>query len=333
MARTGERFGMQIADYPHRPGAHCGSASLRNLSAYYGWNYDEALCFGLGAGIGFGYYEAGPASRTIMGRTSWLELTFFETLAIPFEEGDGEEWETAWEAVEARLTDGTPVMLFADLYYLDYYGTDTHFGPHTLVCVGSDDGVLLSDSEFDVVQRLPTDRLRRAWGSEHGFVGPLSNRWLAVEGKSPTASVSVESAAREAISRATSGILEDGESDTWGTQGIAGIRRFARELPDWAELEDAAWTARFAYQNVERRGTGGGAFRRLYGAFLAQLDFLDDSYAERTRAIADDWSALGDTLKAASETPTEDVFERAAEQAEAIADREEALFADLREMV
>lgn len=325
---------MMVTDYPHRPGAHCGSASLRNLSAHYGWGFDEPLCFGLGAGIGFGYHEAGPASRTIMGRTSWLESTFFETLAIPFEENDGEEWETAWEAVETRLADGTPVMLFADLYYLDYYGTDTHFGPHTLVCVGSDgEEVVLSDSEFDAVQRLPTERLRRAWGSEHGFVGPLSNRWLAVDGEQPAPDATVEDAARQAIERAADGMLGDGECGAWGTQGVVGIRRFARELPDWGELEDASWTARFAYQNVERRGTGGGAFRRLYAEFLAQLDFLDDGYAERTRAIADDWSALGETLEEASETPTEEVFQRAGEQAGAIADREEALLADLRDEI
>ncbi|GAA0475507.1 DUF4872 domain-containing protein [Halococcus dombrowskii] len=191
--------------------------------------------------------------------------------------------------------------------------------------------MLLSDSEFETVQRLPIDRLRQAWGSEHGFVGPLSNRWLAVDGERPSPNTSIECAARAAIARAAKGMLTDDESGAWGTQGVAGIRRFARELPEWTKLDDASWTARFAYQNIERRGTGGGAFRRLYADFLAQLDFLDDSFADRTRAIADDWSALGDTLRAASETPTVELFERASEQAAAIADREEELFADLRE--
>jgi hypothetical protein len=322
---------MSIADYPHRPGAHCGSASLRNLAAHYGWGFDEPLSFGLGAGIGFGYYENGPASRTIMGRSSWLESNFFDTLAIPFVEGDGSDWKTAWEVVNARAVGGTPVVLFADLYYLDYYGTDTHFGPHTLVCLGTEEGkVLLSDSEFETIQRLPIDRLRQAWGSEHGFVGPLSNRWLAVDGEHPSPNASIESAARAAIARAVKGMLTDGEPGAWGTQGVAGIRRFARELPGWTELDDASWSARFAYQNVERRGTGGGAFRRLYADFLAHLDFLDGSFADRTRAIADDWSALAGTLRAASETPTMEFFERASEQAAAIADREEKLFADLR---
>ena len=321
---------MRLSAYPHRPGAHCGSASLRNLAEFHRWEFDEPLCFGLGAGLGFGFYERGPASRTIMGRTSWLESSFFETLDIPHREQSGEDFETAWAAVRERLATGTPVVLFADLYYLDYYGTDTHFGPHTLVCVGHDGDVLLSDSEFDAVQELPTERLRRAWGSEYGFVGPLSNRWLAVEDESPTPDNSVETAARRAIARTADAMLDEDENGDWGTQGVAGMRRFARDLPAWADLDDASWTARFAYQNVERRGTGGGAFRRLYADFLAQLDFVDSSFAGRMEGIADDWSSLGELLREASETPTESAFERASEQAHETADREEALFSDLR---
>lgn len=324
---------MQVSEYPHRPGAHCGSASLRNLSAFYGWEFDEPLCFGLGAGLGFGYYDRGPASRTIMGRTSWLESTFFEALDIAHREHTGEDWETAWSGVRERLAADVPVILFVDLYYLDYYGTDTHFGPHTLVCVGREDGVLLSDSEFDAVQELPTDRLRQAWGSAHGFVGPLSNRWLTADGQtgeSLTPGRPVETAARQAITRTAAAMLNEVETGAWGMQGVAGIREFARDLPEWSELDDPSWTARFAYQNVERRGTGGGAFRRLYADFLAQLDFVNASYADRMEVIADDWSALGDLLREASETPTDDAFERAGERAAAIAAREEALFVDLQ---
>ncbi|WP_435077291.1 BtrH N-terminal domain-containing protein [Halococcus sp. AFM35] len=66
----------------HTAGRTCGSVSLRNLSAYRGCDFDEPLCFGLGAGIGFSYYETSPASRsTIMSRTSWLESTLFRSIS------------------------------------------------------------------------------------------------------------------------------------------------------------------------------------------------------------------------------------------------------------
>ncbi|MFH5801302.1 BtrH N-terminal domain-containing protein [Haladaptatus sp. CMAA 1911] len=324
---------MQLSEYAHTPGAHCGSSSLRNLSDYYDWGFDESHCFGLGAGLGFGYYERGPASRLIMGRNGQLETGFFETLGIDYEESSGESWGTAWRSVESALADDVPAMLFVDLYYLDYFGTDTHFGPHILLCVGVDgDDVLLSDSEFDTIQRLPRSHLRDAWDSDYGF-GPLDNRWLVVT--DPTIESGRTMAARKAVRR-TAEFMLSSEEGGWQSQGVDGIRRFAEDLPTWTELDDASWCARFAYQNIERRGTGGGAFRRLYADFLDQVGTdlgLDGEVSERFHAVADEWTELGNTLKRASETDGAEqrrLFQVASEQATTLADREERLFIELR---
>ena len=323
---------MSLSDYVHSPGAHCGSSSLRNLATHYGWDFDEPLCFGLGAGLGFGYYEGGPASRLIMGRNGHLETNFFDHLRVDYEERSGQDWAAAWDDVRNRVEAGTPVMLFVDLYYLDYFGTDTHFGPHVLLCVGVDgDEVVLSDSEFDERQRVTTDALRKAWGSDHGFA-PLDNHWLAVT--DPDLGRDVPTAARDAVDRTTELMLAP-ERTGWDTQGVEGIERFAEELPAWHELDDADWCARFAYQNIERRGTGGGAFRRLYADFLAQVEADVDvpaGSADRLHGIADDWTALAGTLKDASEADESErrtLFERAGEEASDLADRERAFFEDL----
>lgn len=320
---------MSLSDYDHSPGAHCGSSSLRNLATYYDWGFDESLCFGLGAGLGFGYYEGGPASRLIMGRNGHLETNFFEHLGVAYEERSGQDWASAWGDVSARVEAGTPVMLFVDLYYLDYFGTDTHFGPHVILCVGVDgDDVVLSDSEFDERQRVSTDALRKAWGSDHGFA-PLNNRWLAVT--DPALGRDLEPAARDAVDRTTELMLSPEHTD-WDTQGVRGIERFAAELPTWNDLDDADWCARFAYQNIERRGTGGGAFRRLYADFLATVGEdvdLPTGSADRLHGIADDWTALAGTLKDTSEADESErrrLFERAGEQASDLADRERAFF-------
>ena len=48
-------------------------------------------------------------------------------------------------------------------------------------------------------------------------------------------------------------------------EGLPAMRRFAAEVASWPEVaEDWQWCARFLYQVVERRGTGGGNFRRMY---------------------------------------------------------------------
>lgn len=323
-----------IADYPHAPGDHCGSASLRNLADYYEWGLDEAGCFGIGAGIGFEYDEFGPASRLIMGRNEHLETGFFEHLGIAVVQQERDSKSTAWEALETWLESG-PVLCFADLYYLPYFGSDTHFGPHTLVVIDvTEDSVTISDSEFPEPQTVSRTAFDDAWSSEHGF-WPLERRWLAVETPEPT--VATDTATRQAIESATETML-DGGPDERG--GVDAIRAFADDLPQWTGFDDLQWTARFAYQNIERRGTGGGAFRRLYGSFLETLGVnagLDAQFGERMHRIAADWSELGAVLKDVSETadPTEQahLLEDASDRAGDLADREEVLFTDLDDAV
>lgn len=313
------------SQYRHRAGDHCGSTSLRNLADYYDWGFDEPACFGLGAGIGFSYFERGPASRMFLGRSDTLEPVFFDHLGVDVTHEDGQSRDAAWHALESRLA-ADPVLCFVDLYYLDYFETSTHFGPHTVVVTDvTDDTVRISDSEFADPQTVSRSAFDDAWNSMHGF-GSLDRRWLAVD--DPERGRSVEEATRQAIGFAASDMLHGG--------GIDEIRAFARDLPEWNTFEDVQWTARFAYQNIERRGTGGSAFRRLYADFLDTLGVdagLAPTRAARLRDICSDWSTLAGLLQSVSETETADdrdpLLADASDLAATIADREEALFDDL----
>lgn len=311
---------MQSIDLEHQTGAHCGSTALVNLSNYYGWGCDEPECFGLGTGLGFSYLEfEGSPYRGIMGRTGWLEQAFFDLLGIEYEIHDGESFEGAWESITAEIDRGNPVLLFTDIYYLDYFNTSTHFSPHVILAVGYDDeDVLLADSEFPERQRVPIDRLKESITSKH--VVPLQCRYITFD--DPTVSVSFEAAAREAIAETATYMLDPDEatreSRYFPQQGIEQIEAFAADLPTWSELPDPSWTTRFAYQNVERRGTGGGTFRRLYAKFLeraAEVIQLPDGAPEQMHEIADQWTSLGETLYEASETDEKDEVERLLEEA------------------
>ncbi|MFC6730989.1 BtrH N-terminal domain-containing protein [Haladaptatus sp. DYSN1] len=338
---------MHLSGYTHETGHHCGSTSLRNLSDFYGWGLSEAECFGLASGLGFTYFITDePPYRAFFGRPVWLESAFFANLDIPHEEREGQSHEEAWAAVEAAIDGGDPVMCFVDLFYLDYYNTDTHFSPHTVLLVGYDDeSVQISDSEFDEVQTLSREQFDEAWTSQ--AMVSLARRHIVVTDPEPRASI--EQAMRQAI-RTTAAYMQDPESAPWSlggvntAHGLPGIRRFADELPGFPDLgafREITWTARFAYQNVERRGTGGGTFRRLYAAFLAsmaeQVPELDDSHGERMRQIAADWTAVGEQLKAASKA--EDEADLRAQLTEigdavsAIATKEESLLTDLESLV
>ncbi|ELZ08918.1 hypothetical protein C479_12359 [Halovivax asiaticus JCM 14624] len=342
----------RVDGYAHGTGDHCGSTSLRNLATHYGLNSDEPTCFGLASGLGFTFFELSESPhRGFFGRPLWIEDAFFSHLGIGFElfepgvatdsTVDDNRWNAIVDRLRTQTVAGDPVLVYTDIYHLPYFDTDTHFAPHTLLVVAVEgDEVVLSDSEFDDLQRIPLEQLRAAMASEAVF--ELGYRHLVVTDPEPT--VDLSTAARAAIAQTATYALEPEAVDRPlgpATHGIAGIRALADDVQTWSSLPDPQWTARFAYQNVERRGTGGGTFRCLYARFLdrmvPELDELDPALSERTTAVADDWTDIGATLKAASELDSagepefEALLAEASEAIHAVADREERLFRDLRE--
>jgi hypothetical protein len=106
----------------------------------------------------------------------------------------------------------------------------------------------------------------------------------------------LEAAVPRAIARAASEMLEP----PFGPfAGIPALERLAAEAGDWPALvEDWQWCARFAYQVIERRGTGGGCFRLMYSRFLAETGREE---APLAAAAAARWTELAEAFKAASE--------------------------------
>ena len=78
----------------------------------------------------------------------------------------------------------------------------------------------------------------------------------------------VREAASRAIERNARQMLEPPLGEY---EGLPALRRFAAEVGDWPrQLDDWQWCARFCYQVIERRGTGGGNFRLMYSRFLEE---------------------------------------------------------------
>ena len=107
-------------------------------------------------------------------------------------------------------------------------------------------------------------------------------------------------------------------------EGLPALRRFAAEVGSWPEATpDWKWSARFNYQVIERRGTGGSNFRALYSRFLAEVGRTDE--AALAAAAAEAWTALAAELYAASELDDPDaaLWSRIGEQAAAVLGLEE----------
>jgi len=317
-----------VPGYTHRPGQHCGSTALRNLLGFHGVEISEEMAFGLGAGACFYYVtlEDGSPSRWFNGRTARLEENFNELTGAAlelrtFEDGDGE----AWEAARSAVDEGRPVLLLTDLYYLDHYGNSAHFPGHAVVLAGYDDEVArLSDTGFEQLQTTRLENLDRARHSGHPAY-PLAGHMFtasaqAVDGER------LREAIPAAIERAAKAMIEPEVPDF---SGLDAVRRLSEEAGSWPEqAEDWQWCARFGYQVIERRGTGGGAFRLMYSRFLEEAGRREAPLAAEAAAR---WTALAGSFREASESedPEPVLWRSVGRAAKAVFEAEQRLWTSL----
>ena len=316
-----------VPDYVHTPGHHCGSTALRNLLAFHGVEISEEMAFGLGAGACFYYVALDEASPTrwFNGRTARLEESFRDLTGAAlemrtFEPGDGD----AWEAARAAVNDGQPVLLLTDLYYLDYYGNSAHFPGHAVVLAGYDDEVAhLSDTGFEELQTTRLENLDKARHSAHPAYPLQGHMFTAAGGVAPE---QLRDAIPAAIERAATAMVEPEFRDF---SGLDAVRRLAEEAGSWPEVaEDWQWCARFGYQVIERRGTGGGAFRLMYSRFLEEAGRPE---APLAAAAAARWTELAAAFHAASENDNPDpaLWRDIDTAAHRVAEAEERLWTEL----
>jgi hypothetical protein len=288
-----------VPGYVHTPGNHCGSTALRNLLAFHGVAISEEMAFGLGAGAGFYYLamEDTSPSRWLNGRTARLEESFRDLTGAALElrtfpQGEGE---AAWAAARAEVDAGSPALLLTDLYHLDHYGNSAHFPGHAVVLAGYDEEVAqLSDTGFEQLQTTRLENLALARHSGHPAY-PL-------EGHMFTIGAALD---REALAAAIPAAIERAVAEMTDPPfgefgGLPALGRLAAEAGSWPEaVEDWQWCARFSYQVIERRGTGGGAFRPMYARFLAEAGRGE---APLAAAAGERWSELAEAFRLASES-------------------------------
>lgn len=302
---------MLLPGFLHRPGVHCGSTALADVLRLRGLDLTEAMAFGLGAGLGF-YYLDSPLlapTRLFIGRNGPLEETACDVLGAPLAvhtEGDPGR---AWEGVRAALDRGVAPILSTDLRFLPYWRTTSPFNGHRVVLAGHDEGrrvALLADSEWEPLQEVALEDLEKARASDGQPLGFTGRLWMEID--APRRPVRWREGVAEALRRQSRDMLLGQD----GHVGISGLERFAAELPAWHDLArdeaDRAWCFRFAYQCIERRGTGGGNFRLLYARFLAEAAGHHPAVAAlglraRMEEIAAGWTRLANWFKDLSGRP------------------------------
>lgn len=328
-------MGIQILPgYEHVDGWHCGSTAIRNACHYVGVELSEPMCFGLGAGAGFFFLKSNhlSPSRIFNGRSVALVPPFFRHLGLPFEWRTSDEFD--WPAMRACLDDGLPIILLADIYYLPYFRSSTHFPGHVVVLAGYDEATglaYLSDTNRHTLRTVPLDTLGQAMISKQPpFL--MSHNWHEVQ---PFELPDLGEPIRCALQANVEQMLRPAGPSL----GLPALHEIATDLLTWGELGDWQWCARFGYQVIERRGTGGGAFRHpMYSHFLREAkvwlpELAEMHAAERMATIGQRWTALALALKTISAGDAPEGFEETGAIAGEIAEAEAAFWTELATVV
>lgn len=321
-----------IPGWVHNPGLHCASTAISDAMTFQGHDLAEPACFGLGCGLGFAYFASDLVSPTRMTavRSRILEPRFFENLEMPFQwhthPGPEEALASAREHVRAHR----PLILRADIAFLPYYNTNTRFSGHIVGLWGIDDeeGIaLIADTGWEGLQKVPYPEFGKARFSSMGYI---SNSGENFPIQPPDSIGDLGKAAKKAL-RQQAQDLFGLKIDVPAVFGFEGMKSAARAMPDWGKADDWNWCARWFYQVIEKRGTGGGAFRLLYARFLEWAAGLDPAIrdiapAEEMHDIAREWTELSLFLKQISEGEDPGPLNDAAASLDRIRRREEDFF-------
>ncbi|MEF8778388.1 MAG: BtrH N-terminal domain-containing protein [Natronomonas sp.] len=327
-----------VEGYDHQPGVHCGAAALRTITRYYGWNYSEAACFGIGGGPAFVLYEHHEKPWvTFRASSTWLERAFLERLGIPHSFQKGDDFEASWENVTGHIDDDDPVLLFLDPTALPYLPENpAHLPPHVTVLIGYEDETAhLSDAAIETRQEVSRATLEEAWSSD-GFV-PLNNEYLVVTRARRTEDGTDAAAAglRQAATYMLEPLQIKRDARGPGKEGLPALRSFGDYLGTWPDLPEPVRPVRAARRNIDEHGDG-TAFRELYAESLEELGQrtgLAHDIADRMAGVADVWRIIAERLDDVLEEdePSPAHFEEAASLVGDVADREEAIFTTLRD--
>ncbi len=325
-------------DYEHHQSAHCENGVTAGLISHYGIRMSEAMAFGIGGGLFFGYIP--------FIRLNNLPLTTFrvitgaifsrstKALGIKIQSRKFRDQQQAMRVLDETIAEGTPVGLQTGAWWLPYFpeAYRFHFNMHNLVVYGKEgDNYLISDPVFPEPVLCASDDLRKARFAK-GALAPKGKMYCL---KDVPAQVDMATAVSNGIKTVTKAMLKY----PLPIIGISGIRYLARRLEKWpAKLgeEKALLYLGQLIRMQEEIGTGGAGFRFIYAAFLQEAaEHLDDKrfldFSTRMTGIGDHWRLLA--VKAArnckGRADAEDSYPVMAKILMDCADLEEELYRDL----
>ncbi len=333
----------KLLDLNTSGGDHCITCSLKQVFGYYRWNISEAMILGLGEGLGFVYLNASESPLISCRSKPFVfekNLERLPGLKIDIRKPVSEE--TAFEGVLKQIDHGRPVIVYTDMVFLPYLnmGESSHFGGHSVVIFGYDTETRL----FHVSDRDNRDNpIHTPKGTIAEDFHLVDFSAMARARDSPfrpfppgnrRIDIRIEGALRvtaDTIKTAVYNNMKEMAEPPAQLLGVKGIRKFSAGVRKWRSFSDEKLlrSAISNYFMIHRNGgTGGGAFRKLYGDFLTEAAELVPELAEpgkEFRSIAGEWEAIAALFMELYETGRRELCDHISLIAARIADREEKL--------
>lgn len=268
-----------IGTYRHRVAAHCETGSTRNALAHAGLEISEPMVFGLGSGPAFFYLFFTRTER----RFPFLALrntpgkVLGNVVKLLGVDCARERFGSPRGAIDEarRLIDaGQPVIASVDMFYMKYLPAFLHVHApfHFVVLVGRDgERFAVSDPYSEEIGIVSAEDLALAWDTR----APFAKRNSLACVRAVPGSFDLRRAAKAAIARTCRGmVLPPVVRNAFFFVGVQGMRTFARKMRAWpgayrgVPLREGVMLTAVTFED---QGTGGGAFRLMYGAFLHEL--------------------------------------------------------------
>ncbi|NTV52317.1 MAG: BtrH N-terminal domain-containing protein [Candidatus Firestonebacteria bacterium] len=326
----------------HRQSAHCESGVTSNLLTHHGAPLSEAMAFGIGAGLLFGYFPFIKINKLPLATFRSAPGSIFQRvtsrLGIRVERRSFKNPSAAMAALDRMVADGIPVGLQTGVYWLPYFppALRFHFNAHNLVVYGAEgDAYCISDPVFPDPVVCPRADLARARFAR-GALAPQGKMYCIT---AMPKSLDLAPAIKKGIQQVSSMMVKV----PFPLIGTRGIRTLAKAVEKWPRrLGERLAILHLGHiiRMQEEIGTGGGGFRFIYAAFLQEAsEVLGDAryldLSRRMTAIGDQWRefALAGARHCKGRAGAQESFSDLANILRACADSETALFNDLHALV
>jgi hypothetical protein len=336
---------------PSLDGYHCQTNSLTKIFHHYYHPLSEDMILGLGAGMGFIYWQMKMGATDyvfIGGRGNTKE--FFNDLGkrtgVKIETISTSSAKKAEAALLKKLTKKEPIMVYGDMGFLPWFELpkDYHFGGHTFVVCGYDGKKTVLASDID----------QKACGLKKGFYYPVSLEQLSKARNStykpfPPKNTYLEfdfknyhDPNKRDIYSSIKQTIESQLNPPIKNIGVKGIRHTAKELLKWPNIfkdKELRMNLFTLYIFIEIGGTGGGCFRYMYSRFLQESSKITGNKdlitaAQGITESGDIFSEIGLLFKdAENNTEIKKNIKAASDKFNTIADIEEKAFSTLNSII